>query len=116
MQRQLHGLIERVGGVNDELETKETEFGALAVIVRAMPKKSKRIVKSPTSYEDIFERVKFPGYVKPAQRALILAAISDALGRDRKCFDADLRGDQREEFKRLARTYIKHIKTLADTL
>ena len=110
MQHQLHRIIDRVGSVNDELETKETEFGALAFIVRAMPKKS----KSPTSYEDIFERVKFPGYVKPAQRALILAAISDALGRDRKCFDADLRGDQREEFKRLARTVIKDIN--ADTL
>ena len=109
---QLDRIVDDIGVLNDELETKETEFGALAFIVRAMPKKRKRAVESPTSYEDIFERIKFPGYVTPAQKELILAAISTALGRDR----ANLRGNQREEFKRLARTYIKHIKTLADTL
>lgn len=92
----LHRVVDDIGVFNDELETdfKESEFGALAVVARAMPKKP---VESPTSYEDIFERIKFPGYVvvKPAQKELILAAISDALGRDRKCFDANLRGNQR---------------------
>ena len=111
----MHRVVDDIGVFNDELETdfKESEFGALAVVARAMPEKP---VESPTSYEDIFERIKFPGYVEPAQKELILAAISNVLGRDRKHFDANLRGNQREEFKRLARTYIKHIKTLADTL
>ncbi len=107
MQHQLHRIIDRVGSVNDELETKETEFGALAFIVRAMPKKS----KSPTSYEDVFERAKYPAYVTPAQKEFVLAAISTALGRDRKRFDANLRGNQREEFNRIARTFVKYIKT-----
>ena len=107
MQHQLHRIIHRVGSVNDELETKETEFGALAFIVRAMPKKS----KSPTSYEDVFERAKYPAYVTPAQKEFVLAAISTALGRDRKRFDANLRGNQREEFNRIARTFVKYIKT-----
>ena len=111
---QLDRIVDDIGVLNDELETKETEFGALAFIVRAMPKKRKRAVESPTSYEDVFERIKFPGYVKPAQKELILAAISTVLGRDRKCFGANLRGNQREEFKRLARTFIKDIN--ADTL
>ncbi len=112
----MHRVVDDIGVLNDELETKETEFGALAFIVRAMPKKRKRAVESPTSYEDIFERIKFPGYVTPAQKELILAAISTALGRDRKCFGANLRGNQREEFNRIARTFCKYIKTLADTL
>ena len=111
-------IVDDIGVLNDELETKESEFGALALIVRAMPmpKKRKRAVESPTSYEDVFERAKFPAYVTPAQKELILAAISNVLGRDRKCFGANLRGNQREEFKRLARTHFKYIKTLADTL
>ena len=109
-------IVDDIGVLNDELETKESEFGALALIVRAMPKKRKRAVESPTSYEDIFERIKFPGYVTPAQKELILASISNVLGRDRKCFGANLRGNQREEFNRIARTFCKYIKTLADTL
>ena len=58
----LHRVVDDIGVFNDELETdfKESEFGALAVVARAMPKKP---VESPTSYEDIFERIKFPGYV-----------------------------------------------------
>ena len=58
----LHRVVDDIGVFNDELETdfKESKFGALAVVARAMPKKP---VESPTSYEDIFERIKFPGYV-----------------------------------------------------
>jgi hypothetical protein len=89
----LHRVVDDIGVLNDELETdfKESEFGALAVVVRAMPKKRKRAVESPTSYEDIFERIKFPGYVEPAQKELILAVISNVLGRDRKCLNASTR-------------------------
>ena len=67
---QLDRIVDDIGVLNDELETKESEFGALALIVRAMPmpKKRKRAVESPTSYEDVFERAKFPAYVTPAQK------------------------------------------------
>ena len=81
---QLDRIVDDIGVLNDELETKESEFGALALIVRAMPmpKKRKRAVESPTSYEDVFERAKFPAYVTPAQKEFILVAISTALGRE----------------------------------
>ena len=71
-----------------------------------------------SSREDCFERIKFPGHVERPQSELILSAISDVLGLDRKRFDcANVQGDdQREAFKKLTRTLIEHIKTCVDTL
>lgn len=95
----MHGHVQRVGELNEELKDMfaTSTFGAVAVLVREMPKQT---VQSPTQYQDCFERIKMPHFMSEVQTQLTAFTIANILGRERS--DAPLKtallGD--EETKR----------------